>query len=240
MKRLLVTAALAFIAAPAFGEDISYGDCVAMVDRSPATAERKAAEWQAHGGGGAAMHCHALALYGLKRYAEAARVLDALGRNPDVPAEKRSDLFAQAGQAWLLAAMPREAVASLSAALASKPNDQSVLADRARARGLVKDFKGAEADLSAVLAQDGNRADLLVLRANARWAQNNKNGAAGDVVRALEIYPDYPPALVERGKMKYFAGDIVGAKKDWQRAAVSGQGQTAVEAKRYLASIPAQ
>jgi len=72
---------LAIMAAPAFAEDINYSDCVAMVDRSPQTAERKAAAWQSHGGGAAAMHCHALALFGLKHYDEAARILDALGRN---------------------------------------------------------------------------------------------------------------------------------------------------------------
>jgi tetratricopeptide (TPR) repeat protein len=180
------------------------------------------------------MHCHALALFGLKRYDEAARVLDALGRNRDVPRGDRASLFAQAGSAWLLAGRPRDAAQSLSAALADAPNDQSMLSDRARARGLLKDWKGAEADLSAVLAQDQNRADLLVLRASTRWAQNKKNDAASDIVRALEVYPDYPPALLERGKMKYSAGDVVGARKDWQRAATSGQGETAAEAKRFL------
>jgi tetratricopeptide (TPR) repeat protein len=232
-KRALL--ALAMTAAPAVAEDISYSDCVAMVDRSPQTAERKAAEWQAHDGGAAAMHCHALALFGLKRYDEAARVLDALGRNRDVPRGDRASLFAQAGSAWLLAGRPRDAAQSLSSALADAPNDQSMLSDRARARGLLKDWKGAEADLSAVLTQDQNRADLLVLRASTRWAQNKKADAASDIVRALEVYPDYPPALLERGKMKYSAGDVVGARKDWQRAAISGQGETAAEAKRFLA-----
>ena len=232
-KRALVV--FAFVAGPAAAEDISYSDCIAMADRSPQTAERKAAEWQSHGGGSAAMHCHAVALFGLKRYDEAARVLDALGRNRDVPQGGRASLFEQAGSAWLLAGRPRDAEQSLTAALADAPTDQSALADRARARGLLKDWKGAESDLSAVLLQDQNRADLLVLRASTRWAQNKKAEAASDIVRALTVYPDYPPALLERGKMKYSAGDIVGARKDWQRAASSGQGETAAEAKRFLA-----
>ncbi len=232
-KRALLV--LAVTAGPAVGEDMTYSDCVAMVDRSPQTAERKSAAWQTHGGGAAAMHCHALALFGLKRYDEAARVLDALGRNRDVPPGGRASLFEQAGSAWLLASRPRDAVQSLSAALADSPGDQSALSDRARARGLLKDWKGAEADLNAVLLQDQNRADLLVLRASTRWAQNKKADAASDIVRALEVYPDYPPALLERGKMKYSAGDVGGASKDWQRAATSGQGETAAEAKRFLA-----
>jgi len=230
----------ALAAVPGHAESVSYGDCVAMVDRSPQTAERKAADWQAHDGGAAAMHCHALALYALKRYGEAARILDALGRNRDVPRGERSALFQQAGAAWLLADKARDAVQSYSAALGDKPNDAGVLADRARARGLMKDWSGAEADLSTVLAQDINRADLLVLRASARWAMNKKADAATDIVRALEVYPDYPPALVERGKMKYSAGDTNGAGKDWKKAAQSGQGETAVEAKRFLADLQAK
>ena len=236
LKRSVLVALIA-VAAPAAAEDMTYDDCTAMVDRSPATAEKKAAAWQTHGGGIAAMHCHALALFSLRRYEEAARVLDALGRNRDVPAGDRAALFDESGSAWLSAGKPSQAVTSFSAALADKPNDLSLLASRARARGLIRDWKGAEADLSAALSQDINRADLLVLRASARWAQGHKADSAADIVRALEVYPDYPPALVERGKMKYSAGDLTGAKKDWQAAAAHGQGQTAADARRYLGEL---
>jgi tetratricopeptide (TPR) repeat protein len=236
LKRAVVFSFVAF-AAPATAQDMTYDDCVAMVDRSPATAEKKAAAWQTHGGGGAAMHCHALALYALQRYDEAARVLDALGRNRDVPDGDRASLFDQAGSAWLLAGKANEAVSSFTAALADKPNDLSLLSNRARARGLVKDWKGADADLSAALIQDQNRADLLVLRASARWALGRKADSASDIVRAFEIYPDYPPALVERGKMKISIGDANGARKDWQKAAATGRGQTAADAKRYLSEL---
>jgi tetratricopeptide (TPR) repeat protein len=234
MKRALLLLLVA-TAAPALAQEITYPECTAMVDRDPKMAEQQAAKWQTHGGGGAAMHCHALALYALKRYDEAARVLDALGRNRDVPDSERADLFDQAGEAWLLAGRANEAVTSFSAALAEKPNDLSLLTDRARARGLAKDWRGADADLSAALVQDQNRADLLVLRASARWALDRKADSATDIVRALEVYPDYPPALLERGKLKYSAGDTAGARKDWQKAAASGRGETAAEARRYLA-----
>lgn len=231
LKRILI---LMLFAVPALAEDTTYDDCVAMVDRSPATAEKKAAAWQTGGGGIAAMHCHALALYALKRYGEAARVLDALGRNRDVPADERSELLEQAGSAWGSAGKPGEAVQSFTAALSLRPKDAGLLEARARARGLAKDWKGADADLSAALAQDQDRADLLVLRASARWAAGRKTDAAADIVRALDVYPNYPPALVERGRMKYSAGDTAGARKDWQKAAATGQGQTAADARRYL------
>lgn len=239
LKRMIVLALLA-VPAGAAPDDMTYSECVAMVDRSPQTAEQKAAAWQTHGGGASAMHCRALALFGLKRYEEAARVLDVLGSIRDVPGYDRASLYDQAGSAWLLADKPRDAVLSFSSALHEKPNDLGVLADRARARGMLKDWKGADADLSAALVQDQNRADLLVLRASARWALGRKADAATDVVRSLEIYPDYPPALVERGKMKYSANDLNGARKDWQVAAKTGQGQTAADARRYLAALDAE
>jgi tetratricopeptide (TPR) repeat protein len=231
------TIALLAVTAAAAAQDFSYGDCVAMVDRDARAAEQRAASWQTHGGGAGAMHCHAMALYALKRYGEAARVLDALGRNRDVPAADRASLFDQAGAAWLLAGQAKDAVQSFSAALAAQPNAIALLADRARARAMLKDWKGADADLGAALLQDQNRTDLLVLRASARWALGRKADSATDIVRALEIFPDYPPALLERGKMKYAAGDKNGARKDWQRAAAKGQGRTAEEAKGYLAAM---
>lgn len=233
---LLIAAALA-LTASANAQEMTYGDCVAMVSRDAQTAEQKAHEWQTHGGGAAAMHCNALALTALKRYPEAARVLDALARNREFSAADRADLADQAGNAWLLAGKPAEAVQSFTAALASAPNDIGTLSDRARARALQKDWKGADADLSAAIFQDQNRADLLVMRASARWAMNRKADAATDIVRALELYPDYPPALVERGKMKYSAGDIAGARRDWTKAAASGQGEAAGDAKAYLSRL---
>jgi len=237
MKALRLAALAVCVAAPAAAQDMTYGDCVAMVSRSPQTAEIKARAWQTHGGGTAAMHCNALALTELKRYGEAARVLDALSRNRDFTGTERADLADQAGNAWLLAGKANEAIQSFSAALATAPNDLAMLADRARARAVQKDWKGADADLSAAILQDQNRADLLVLRASARWAMNRKADAATDVVRALELYPDYPPALIERGKMKYSAGDTEGARMDWTKAAATGQGSVARDAKNYLGQL---
>lgn len=234
--RWMLAAALA-LSAPAAAEEMSYGDCVAMVSRSPQTAEQRAQTWQTHGGGAPAMHCNALALVALKRYAEAARVLDALSRNREFAAADRADLADEAGNAWMLAGKPGEAIVSFTAALAAQPNDIGTLSDRARARVVQKDWKGADADLTAAIFQDQNRADLLVLRASARWAMNRKADAATDIVRALELYPDYPPALVVRGKMKSSAGDFTGARRDWKAAAASNQGDAAQDARELLKQL---
>jgi tetratricopeptide (TPR) repeat protein len=231
--------AFALVAFPAAGQAVTgYSQCVALVERNPALAEENARAWQDEGGGAAAIHCSALALAALKRYAEAARKFDALAQDRVIGNESdRAALLDQAGDAWMRAGNAGNAVQSFSAALGKSPNNADYLADRAHARAMLKDWTGAEADLNAALFRDQNRADLLVLRASARWAMNRKEDAATDLLRALEIYPDYPPALVERGRMKYEAGDRNGARADWKKAAGSVSDSAAETARRYLAAL---
>ena len=244
MKRGLPIVLVAFAALPlpaAAAEAVTgYSQCVTLVQRNPSQAEERARAWQSEGGGAAAIHCSALALTALGRYAEAARKLDALARDRAIPNNiERAALYDQAGNAWLLAGLPSNATQSFSAALAQSPNDIDFLTDRARAHAMQKDWAGADADLGAALLRDQNRADLLVLRASARWALNRKEDAATDILRALELYPDYPAALVERGRMKYEAGDLAGARADWKKAA-SGTGEAADAARRNLAALDAE
>ncbi len=215
-----------------------YGDCVAAVSADAKKALPRAEEWSRTGGGAPAEHCAALALSGLNRYREAAAKLDALANRPGVGDYRgRAALYDQAGNAWLLAGKAQAADHSFSAALRLTPDDAEMLADRARARAVLKNWAGIEADLSAAIRIDQDRADLLSLRAAARRHLGRKEGAATDILRALTIYPDYPAALIQRGAMRLEAGDINGARRDWQKAAQKG-GDTAVEAKRLLATLP--
>jgi len=239
MKRVLFVACLALILLPAAASEIvtDYAQCVALVQTNPSQAEEGARAWQNEDGGAAAIHCRALALTALKRYAEAARTLDDLARGREITDNlKRAALYDQAGNAWILAGMASNAAQSFSAAIAQSPNDVDMLADRARAHAMLKDWSGADADLGSALLKDQNRADLLVLRASARWAVGRKADAATDIVRALALYPDYPAALVERGMMKYSAGDTEGARKDWKKAA-SGTGAAADAARHNLEAL---
>ena len=239
--KLAVFVVLPLSAAAASDDVADYTQCVALVQKNPALAEERARVWENHGGDVSAVHCDALALTALKRYPEAARRLDALARDKRITTSAdRAALFDQAGNAWLLAGAGSSALQSFTAAMATSPNDIGYLADRARAHAMLKDWSGADDDLSAALLKDQNRADLLVLRASARWSLNRKADAATDILRALELYPDYPAALVERGMMKYSVGDTNGAGKDWKKAAASGQGEAAEEAKRNLAAMGAE
>ncbi|MBU6298416.1 MAG: hypothetical protein KGJ79_10785 [Alphaproteobacteria bacterium] len=242
MRRGFPLAMLVLVSLPASGsaERVgSYSQCVALVQRNPSLGEESARVWLNEGGGAAAMHCSALALTALQRYGEAARELDVVARNRAITNNlDRGDLFDQAGNAWMLAGSAGNAVRSFSNALSQNANDIGYLVDRARAYAMMKDWSGANNDLSAALVKDQNRADLLVLRASARWALGRKADAATDIVRALQLYPDYPAALVERGMMKFSVDDKEGARADWKKAASQPGGGAAVEeARRNLAAL---
>jgi len=223
---------------PSLGKD-RYGRCIELGKRSPGTAVDQANGWYADGGGAAALHCEALALVDLQRYAEAAEKLTlAAGEGTLGAAPARVDLLDQAGNAWLLAGQAEKADASFSAALAVAPKNSDVLTDRARARGMRKDWSGAVSDLTTVLALDPDRADVLVLRASALHAEGKTQDAKADIDHALRIYPDYPEALIERGNMKFESGDQAGARADWQAVIAAAPGtDAAASAEQRLKSV---
>ncbi len=204
---------------PALRGSGRYERCLNLADSNPRGAYEASIAWQADAGGGPAAHCSALALVGLKRYAEAAARLDALGRDPSVgDLVMRSQIMDQAGNAWLLAGKGDNAVASFTRALSYSINDPDLLSGRAQGYALNRNWKAADADLSAALAVSPSRLDLLVLRASARSAQGMKVQARADIDRALTLKPDYADALLERGNMKFETGDTAGARTDWERA----------------------
>jgi tetratricopeptide (TPR) repeat protein len=218
-----------------------YQRCLNLVNSNPRGAYEAAGSWSADGGGAPSRHCAALALVGLQRYAEGAARLDALGR--DVSSGDlvlRGEILDQAGNAWLLAGKGDNAAASFTAALSYSINNPDYLADRAQARALNRDWRGAEADLTSALAVYPTRVDLLVLRSSARRALGRRPEARSDIDKALTIKPADPDALVERGTMRFEDGDIAGAKADWQKAiSIAPGSNAAASARRYVESIDA-
>lgn len=230
-----VLAPPAFAAAPGAAIDPRYQQCVAMTRSDALAAYNQALAWHSAGGGTSAEHCGALALVQLARYGEAAPKLDALAQQPSLAPQLRAQMYDQAGNAWLLAGDGLKAEYSFSNALAFAARDVDVLADRARARAMRKDWLGAEADLSAALAADADRADLLVLRASARHAAGKKAEARADIDGALAIFPNYGDALVERGAMRFEDGDAKGAAADWNQVIrLAPRSRAAALAGEYL------
>jgi tetratricopeptide (TPR) repeat protein len=195
-----------------------YRTCLAAASGgNPAFALGDAEAWTKSGGGIPARHCAALALVGLKRYAEAGTRLDKIARDRAVPdVGFRAELFDQAGNAWLLAGDGAKALQSFSAALTLSAEDADLFADLARAQAMRKDWHEVDLDLNAALQLQPRRIDLLVLRASARRALKRYADARGDIVAALKLKPNDPNTLVESGLLRRQVGDIGGARRDFE------------------------
>jgi tetratricopeptide (TPR) repeat protein len=191
-----------------------YEACLTRAAKQPEPAYEDAMSWKAEGGGPPADHCAAVALTGMKKYADAGERLDKLGENPALgDATMRAEVLAQAGNAWLLAGRPAQAVQSFNASLSFVPGDADTLVDRARASALLGRWPAAEQDLSAALLSNPSLVEALVLRASARRAQGNWPGAEGDATKAILLEPNSLEALVELGLIRAGKGDLRGARE---------------------------
>ncbi|MGN6515404.1 MAG: hypothetical protein ACTHLR_06145 [Rhizomicrobium sp.] len=221
----------------AIGGQNRYDNCLLLIRSAPSNALKAATDWENAGGGGSAMHCSALALVALHRYAEAGGKLDALAR-----ATKDSDdsaaLYDQAGNAWLLAHRADNAETSFTAAIALRPRDPDLYVDRAHAFAIKPDWNAASNDLSKAIAFAPGRSSLYVLRASALHAAGRKADARADVDHAITLDSGNADALELRGEMKMEAGDQAGAKADWQAAvARSPRSAAASDARERLNAL---
>jgi tetratricopeptide (TPR) repeat protein len=233
---------LMIFASPAFSAESAsqrYQTCLRTANLDPARALAQAAEWSKAKGGAPAEHCAAVSLVELKRYPEAAGRLDALGRAPAM-GNLRSEIFDQAGNAWMMAGDADRAVASFSNALTLSANDADLYADLARAQAMKKSWGEAEGDLNEALRLQPRRPDLLVLRASARDAEGKLKEARQDVDQALALKPSAPEALMERGEIFKQVGDIAGARRDFESVVkLAKDGEAAQSARQELDALPA-
>jgi tetratricopeptide (TPR) repeat protein len=233
-----ITLLLGLCLAPAVAQDEAahYARCMAMAAREPAAALSDATAWDKAGGGAPAQHCAARALAGLKRYDEAASRLDGLARAPATPAGMRPELFAQAGNTWLLAGNGARAVASLRSALTLSAGDADLFADLGRADAMLRRWSDAVADLNAAIALRRD-AEFLVLRASAHRALKQYREALADLNAALAIRSGFANALMERGLLRRDLGDLGGARADLGAAQKNGSASVKREAAAALEAL---
>jgi tetratricopeptide (TPR) repeat protein len=195
----------------------TYDRCLKLAKQNPGAAQSLAQAWHERGGAHPADHCAAVALFGLKRYKEAATRLEVLAEAMGTaPAGLRAGVYDQAGQAWLLAGDPVRAYAAAGQALVLQPNDPELLLDRAEAAASARYFDKAIDDLDHILRADPSRIEALTYRASANRALDHLDPALADVEKALALAPNSVPALLERGNIRRLTGDLVGARTDWE------------------------
>jgi tetratricopeptide (TPR) repeat protein len=225
--RLLLAAAAAWPlgAAPAaaqWRDDRSprHERCLAQVRSNPKEGLERAQLWRIEGGGWAADHCIAVALYELKDFRGAAQRFEQLAAAmADAPAVQRAGTLDQAGQSWLAADEPARAKPDFDAALALQADDPDLLIDRAEALAAQQKYRDAVGDLDRAIALAPGRAEAYIYRGSAYRSLTQLDRALDDVEHGLKLQPTSVLGLLERGNIRRLKGDTDGARQDWRRVA---------------------
>lgn len=171
-----------------------FAACTALIEQNAERAYEEGMAWAGESHALAGYRCAAMALVAQNRAEEGARRLQSLAVsvNPDRTA-LRAELLSQAGNAWLLAREPAEAVSTFTRAIATVQSDPTqlpdLLIDRARAYAMEADWRHSEEDLSRALDIRPESALALRLRASARMHQSSFDLAEADAQQAITLDP---------------------------------------------------
>ena len=207
--------------APSGGEGIDaerqYHHCIALARSKPAEGWEESLAWGGLGGGEAARHCGAIALFGLGQYEEAAIRLEGLAQESHRSNRLRAGMLAQAGQGWVMLKDYERANAVLTTALKLVPDAPDLLIDRAEVLGMARNYRDALKDLNRALKSDPRRVDALTYRATAQRFLDDRKAAQADIEAALKLDPHYQDAWLEKGNLARLAGDKATARTAWQK-----------------------
>lgn len=216
-----------------------YNRCLAKAQSTPDMAFSEALAWHKMGGGLPARHCAAVALVGLRQYAEAAARLETLAedaktQDPDL----RLGLLTQAAQAWQLAGRAERAERLQNLAIEAAPRDRQLRIDRAVTRLTLGKPWDAVDDLNVALEIDGNDPEALLYRASAYRYLDALDLARDDVRRALKLDPKRPEAWLEQGILQQLGHDDTAARKSWQQVlALDPNGPAASAARARIEAM---
>ncbi|WP_439817589.1 tetratricopeptide repeat protein [Zavarzinia sp. CC-PAN008] len=193
-----------------------YDACIAATQDNPAAALATAQALVSRGGGQPAEHCLALAEVATGNPREGAARLERLAEQTG--SEMKPAMWAQAGNAWMIAGLYNDAERAFTQSLKLRPNDVDTIVDRAGALAAANDWVLASAALTKAIVLAPGRADLLRLRATAYRRADQPEAAALDIDRALQLAPQDPDALLERGLQRAERGERDSARQDFEAA----------------------
>lgn len=213
-------------------QTLEYAACMRLARILPEEGFESALAWADIGGEGAAQHCAAVALFSMGQIREAAVRFEELAQTIQVNVALRSDLLAQAGQAWHQAGEIDRAYRTYSVALKLTPRAPQIRIDRAMVLAEFGRYGEAIDDLDVALDVDAGMVDALVLRASAYRYLDALELAFKDISRALELSPRHPEALLERGIVARLQGRPDDARYDWLALLRFHEGTPAANAAR--------
>ena len=153
-------------------------------------------------------------------------------------------MWAAAGNLWIAAGKPGKAALALDRALAL-PGLQAeqrgeALLDRARAAEAQNDLKTARARLNEAVSTISDDPFFWYFSASLAIREEDKATAQTAIGKALSLAPADPAILFEAGHVAHFAGDDVGARDYWTRAAAADpKGPIGKAARDALVLLPA-
>jgi tetratricopeptide (TPR) repeat protein len=210
-------------APPADSEEGRYRACLAGIRDNAERAVQSANDWRAQGGGVLARQCLGIAYSKLERWPSAATAFEQGAADAEARQDPRvSDLWVQAGNAWLAAGDLPRARKALDAALAN-PQLRAELRGEAhldRARVAVGEGNDAAARADLDKALELVPADPFAWYLSAALARRERNlpRAKDDIAKAVELGGDDASVLLEAGNIAGLAGEAEAARGFWTRA----------------------
>ena len=195
-----------------------YDACMLLAQRAPEEALSSARSWEEAAGGNAARHCVAIALFHLRRYIQAAVLLEELAaEDAGLDRALTAGLLDQAARAWLLAGEPEPALAALATAIALSPDDAELHLAIAYARAARSDYAAALRDLERAEALAPDHPEIPLLKAAALRFLGATASALAEANRAVAAAPGNPDTYLERGNILWMMEDFDGARRDWEQ-----------------------
>lgn len=219
---------------------LQYQHCIELARNSPLEGWQESLAWGSLGGGEPAHHCGAVAMIGMRQFEEAAQRLQILAEQSEAEPRLRAGMLAQAGQAWLLAKQPDQALIAQDKALELVPGAPDLLVDRAQSQAELRHYQSALDDLDLALQSLHDRPEALIFRATAKRHLDDLAGAREDIALALKLDAAAQDGWLEDGILKLLANDREGARESWQKVlSLAPQSEAAETARRDLELLDA-
>ncbi len=225
--------------------ELQFEECLTLARTDPPSAIMEANMWAQQDGGFLAKACQGLALGNDFRFAEAAPLFVEAAKGADAGQDNRAARFyAQAGNAYIAADMPAEALGALDIALKSTAPTNAERADIEvdRARTLVALSRTDEAVValtnSRQLSPENGTAWLL--SATLARRMNKLPDALGYIQTAATLSPRDAAVALEAGNIAIAAGDEGAARKQWEQVIkIAPDSRQATTAQTQLAALGA-
>ena len=186
----LIAAAVSLAFLQTAGEKLAAAEqarldaCLARIQSDPENAYEDGLAWSFEGNRPGARQCTALALIALGHIEDgAARLVDLANASDGGTMEQRAAYLSQAGNAYIEADAPDQALTAFDGALKIAPDAPELLVDRASAQLLLTNYDKAIADLDNAISRTPKMGEAHMLRGKVREALRVQDENGGAVER---------------------------------------------------------